>query len=65
MRGKTAKRIRRLARRVMFKQHLDKTMPLPRSAAEADFQLKQVSKELKRRWRLESNPHSLAWVDEQ
>jgi hypothetical protein len=41
-----------------------KSMPLPQSAAEADFQLKKVSKELKRRWLQESNPHSLTWVDE-
>lgn len=64
MRGKTAKRLRRLALRQMFIGHLTERVPMPESAAEADYQFKRMSKALKRLWKQGSKPRSLAWVDD-
>lgn len=64
MRGKTAKRIRRVGRQQLFAGHLSKQIPLPQSGAEADYQMKRMSKTLKRLWRQLSKPKSLSWVDE-
>lgn len=63
MRGKTAKRIRRLAQRQLFVANLTGQVPVPNTPGEAEYQLKRVSKALKRLWKQGSNPRSLRWVD--
>jgi hypothetical protein len=63
VRGKTAKRIRRLARRQLFVANLTGQVPVANSPGEAEYQLRRVSKALKRLWKQGSNPRSLQWVD--
>jgi len=63
VRGKTAKRIRKLALRRLFLSHISSQVPVPSSPEEAEFQFKRMHRALKRLWKQGSNPRSLNWLD--
>lgn len=64
MRGKTAKRLRKLATFHLFAGHMKEAIRFPNTPEEAYTQHRRMQKILKKSWKLRSKPKSLRWVSD-